>query len=239
MPLTKAKGNMYDWCDYTHTHLRGECPHRCTYCYVQAMERRFGGGHYAGALRLKDDEFKVKYGSGRTIFIEHCNDLFADRVQVEWVCDILSHCRDYPCNTYVFQTKNPIAYFDYIDQMPDNRILGCTVESNRDLTVKAVSIGAPPVTSRIVAMKALRERGERIFVTIEPIMAFDPYILGTSIATMQPEFVNIGADSKGTGLNEPTGDEVRQLLFILRRTGIEIRAKSNLGRLIAQGEESA
>lgn len=39
MALTKSKGNMYPWVTHTHTHLRGECPHGCRYCYVQAMER--------------------------------------------------------------------------------------------------------------------------------------------------------------------------------------------------------
>ena len=34
MGLKKTKGNMYPWVTHTHSHLGGECPHRCVYCYV-------------------------------------------------------------------------------------------------------------------------------------------------------------------------------------------------------------
>ena len=34
MPLVKSTGNMYSWVDCMHTHLGGECPHKCSYCYA-------------------------------------------------------------------------------------------------------------------------------------------------------------------------------------------------------------
>ena len=52
MPLTKAKGNMYDWCTHTHTHLGGLCPHRCVYCSTSAIGRRFKFSRYTGLLYL-------------------------------------------------------------------------------------------------------------------------------------------------------------------------------------------
>lgn len=41
MPLNRSTGNMFSWVTHTRTHLGGQCPHQCSYCYVQAIERRF------------------------------------------------------------------------------------------------------------------------------------------------------------------------------------------------------
>ncbi len=62
---------------------------------------------YRGEIRLVESEFDTNYGSGKTIFVENCNDLFAVGVPSEFVERVLGHCRAWPENTYVFQTKNP------------------------------------------------------------------------------------------------------------------------------------
>jgi len=231
MPLTKSKGNMYDWCDFTHTHLRGECSHRCSYCYVQAMEKRFGGGHYAGELRLKESEFNVNYGSGCTIFIEHCNDLFAADVPDEWIQQILMHCAKWPDNTYVFQTKNPGRYSSFLPMMPVKRVLGCTIESTDDNVIRVVS-SAPSVRKRSYEMRELRRNGEDIFITIEPILRGCDMLMVSWLEDIKPNFVNIGADSKKSGLPEPSPEELRMFLDALKKTGLEIRKKVNLERLL-------
>ena len=75
MVINRQTGNMYPWVTHMHSHLGGECPHKCIYCYVD--NPRFGRPErYKGKLRLLDWEFKVNYESGNTIFIEHKNDLF-------------------------------------------------------------------------------------------------------------------------------------------------------------------
>jgi len=233
MPLSKSKGNMYDWTTHTHTHLRGECPHKCSYCYVQAMERRFGGGHYAGELRLKESEFAVQYGKGKTIFMEHCNDLFASKVPRDWIYRILDHCRAYPDNTYIFQTKNPGRYTKFLEvgMLPPKRVLGCTIESAYEYYLAHVSKAPSPI-NRAAAMADLRTRGERTFITIEPILAGDVTDLANMIKMIEPEFVNIGADSKGAGLDEPSAEDVRMLISLLQASGVEIREKHNLDRLL-------
>jgi hypothetical protein len=71
----------------------------------------------------------------------------------------------------------------------------------------------------------------RKFVTIEPIMQFDCEQLADLIAQADPEWVNIGADSKGHHLPEPTYGEVMILHDELLRRGIEVRKKCNLERL--------
>jgi len=103
MPLTKSVGNMYSWVTHTHTHLGGKCPHECSYCYVG--KSRFGIiPRYEGEPRLVEKEFSVNYGSGKTIFMEHMNDAFADGVKSLFIDRILSHCYAFPLNTYVFNS---------------------------------------------------------------------------------------------------------------------------------------
>lgn len=235
MPLTKSKGNMYPWVTHTHTHLAGECPHRCAYCYVQAIAKRFGHDRYTGPLRLgADAEFNVRYGEGRVIFVEHCQDLWANSVPDVWVSEVLRHCNGYPRNEYVFQTKNPAKYRRWLAAMPPNRILGCTIETDNDLIALAASPGAPPPTERINALATLK--GERLFITIEPVLQCDPIVLGTAVAGLHPEFVNVGADSKGNGLEEPSADNLCKLLETLNAAGVQIREKRNLGRLLPNKE---
>jgi len=236
MPLTKSKGNMYPWVTHTHTHLGGVCPHSCSYCYVQAMENRFGGGRYAGDLRLVEKEFKVNYGTGRIIFIEHCNDLFAEGVKDEWIGRILKHCRKYPDNEYVFQTKNPPRASEWLTFMPENRLIGCTVETDDE---SIVASDAPKPIKRINAMLKLSSK-ERTFITVEPILKCDGRRLASWVAQANPDFVNIGADSKGSDLDEPSKEEIEKLIAGLNEWGVEIRQKKNLERLLGykiEGDE--
>jgi hypothetical protein len=69
------------------------------------------------------------------------------------------------------------------------------------------------------------------FVTIEPILDFDVRRLFELVKLCDPKFVNIGADSKGHGLEEPTMEKVQELINKFNKEGIEIRQKSNLDRL--------
>jgi DNA repair photolyase len=235
MPLIKAKGNMYPWVTHTHTHLGGVCGHGCDYCYVQAIERRFKKGRYVGPLWLHNDELEVSYGKGRTIFIEHCNDLFEESVHSIWIERILEHCNKWPENTYIFQTKNPRRYWHWLHEMPPKRMLGCTVETMREKLIKEYS-AAPMPSERCKEMYYLSRRGERVFVTVEPILAGDIFEMSGLACWMRdirPEFVNIGADSKGAGLEEPTAEEVLHLLDRLEQYSVEVRQKTNLERIAA------
>jgi DNA repair photolyase len=230
MPLTKARGNMYPWVTHTHAHIGGECPHRCSYCYVDSP--RFGRpAKFTGGLRLLEAELNVDYGKGRTIFVDHCNDLFFSGVPLRWIKLVLGHCYRYPANVYVFQTKNPGAYGKLFGDFPPSRMLGCTIETNRRIAPDISQ--APDPEDRYRAMRALRGHGP-LFVTLEPIMDFDVDVLAWWLAEINPAFVNIGADSKGHGLPEPSAGKVAALISLIQCAGIEIRRKSNLSRLMGE-----
>ena len=230
MPLKKSTGNMYPWVTHTHSHLAGECPHKCSYCYVG--RNRFGRpARYTGPVRLVEEEFLVKYGAGKTIFVDHCGDLWAKDISVEFAPRVLEHCRQWPDNVYVFQTKNPARYAQLYQWLPARSILGCTVESNREY--RPIMGSAPTPMERISYMGGwLRESIHPRFLTIEPILDFDlPSLLGM-VVHARPNFVNIGADSKGCGLPEPSAEKVRALIEGIQDSGIEIREKHNLARLM-------
>lgn len=229
MPLTKSKGNMYPWVTHTHSHLAGRCPHECSYCYVQAMEKKYEWGKYKGPVRMIPGELDVDYGTGKTIFIEHMNDLFAKGVPSEYQRAILDHCRKYPDNKYVFQTKRP-GEAETWGGWPDRYMIGTTIESNREYP--EISKADEPYY-RMSGLRCFMWRKIETFVTIEPILDFDVedflYLLTEK---ERPNFINIGADSKGTGLPEPSKEKVLALIKGIQEADIEIRQKTNLARLL-------
>lgn len=225
---------MYPWVTHTHNHLGGQCPHQCAYCYVD--NPRFGRpARYTGPIRIVLDELKVSYGSGKTIFLENMGDLFAEAVPKEFIQAVLEHCRKFPQNTYVFQTKNPKRVVGEISSLPPQCIVGTTIES--DLHLKDVMGNAPHPYERFAAITYLKAiaPGLKTFVTMEPILSFTGR-LGRWIEAARPDFVNIGADSKGNGLPEPTVRQVFDLIAKLTEARIEVRQKKNLTRLKGAGQ---
>ena len=232
MPLNKVKpgSNMYSWVTHTHNHLAGECPHRCSYCYVQDISRRFPALHdrYSGPPRLVEKELLVNYGTGKTIFVENCGDLFAEGIDEDWIGDILYHCRHSPDNTYVFQTKNPGVVSEFLSLFPPKYLVGTTAETNRN-TVAFNRAQSPWL--RMNSLHEFRIDPGRKFLTIEPIMKFDLDEFVTGILWADVGKIFIGADSKNHGLPEPTGPEIQELIKALLAAGKTVILKSNLCRL--------
>jgi DNA repair photolyase len=170
---------------------------------------------------------QLRFGQGKTIFLEHMSDLFAERVPTEFIERILAHCADWPNNTYVFQSKNPARFADFLSLIPANSILGTTIETNRAMEVVST---APSPEKRYLAMRDLKHQR---FVTVEPILDFDPDILARWIAEIKPEYLNIGADSKMSRLPEPSKATILDFLDRLKDAGIAVRKKTNLDRLMA------
>ncbi|MEN6421300.1 MAG: hypothetical protein ABFD76_05075 [Smithella sp.] len=230
MPLKKAEGNMYPWVTHTHSHLGGECPHKCVYCYVDHFP--YGRpAKYQGELRLIEKEFSVQYGSGNTIFIENCNDLMAEAVPQLFINKIIMHCLRWPDNDFVFQTKNPARYLTMDALFPDRSLFGCTIETNKffiDNYAPAISFAPAPVFRKEAMIKLDAQK----FITIEPVLDFDVDVLASWMDQIRPEFVNIGADSKGNHLPEPSPEKVMALITELIAAGIDVRLKDNLVRLL-------
>ncbi len=218
---------MYDWVTHTHTHLGGECPHQCSYCYV-GRSKWGRAERYKGEPRIIEKELQVDYNVANTIFIEHMSDMFAEGIKEQWIRDILAHCSRYK-NTYVFQTKNPNRAYGFMDCFPQKFLIGTTIETNRIIPESK----APEPVERYLGIKKFKGEAD-IFITIEPIIDFDIDELVDWIQKIRPYFVNIGADSKNSGLTEPSPSKLRELIKALQDKGITIKKKTNLQRLLIQ-----
>lgn len=214
MPLRRSKGNMYPWCSHTWNPIFGRCRHQCGYCYMRQEA--------LPPLEMRDKELKITLGNGRIIFVGSATDMFAHNVPGHWINKVLYRCKLSPGNTYLFQSKNPGRF--HTNEFPPHTIFGTTIETNRRYEHSA----APSVHQRAAAMAHME--GTRRTVTIEPIMDFDLLELVKLVYTCDPEFISIGADSKGHHLPEPSWAKVQELIVRLE-VFTEIIIKHNLERL--------
>jgi len=226
MGLTKSKGNMYPWVSHTWNPIKG-CKYGCPYCYVEIMVERYG---YDNGVRFDEKDLGTNLGMGRTIFVGSVSDMWGSWAPQEWIEQVLSQCAFYGNNEYVFQSKNPQRFEEKWVRFPNisKTLIGTTIET--DCYPAGFKTNAPPIDIRISSM--IRLKGMRRFVTIEPIMNFDYWNLVEMIAIINPEFVTIGADSKGHNLIEPSWEKVQNFIDRLSNSlKIEIRQKTNLDRL--------
>ena len=213
--LIKQSGNMYSFVTHTWNPIKGKCSHDCSYCYMKVFPQK--------PIRLTDD-VDDNLGSGKYIFVGSSTDMWNKEVPDYWIDSVLERCRTFPQNTYLFQSKNPLRFHDWITEFPVHTILATTIETNRD-TPQSI---APSPYAR---QGALVELAMAKTVTIEPIMDFDLPELVQMIKDIQPEFVSIGADSKGHHLPEPSSEKVKQLIAELEKF-TTVKQKDNLKRLL-------
>lgn len=219
--LKKQSGNMYEFVSHTWSPIRGKCSHDCSYCYMKKWGEQ-------PPLHIDEKDLMTNLGEGNFIFVGHTIDLFANDVPAEWIQKVLERLKSYPLNKYLLQSKNPKRFLDFIDfgKYTCDILFGTTIETNRDI----VESKAPPVSQRAMALAELSSKGFETMVTIEPIFDFDLDDLVDLIVLANPEWVNIGADSKGHDLPEPPKEKVKKLIEILQKT-TQVKLKGNLGRI--------
>lgn len=209
---------MYEWVTHTWNHIKG-CEFGCKYCYIKANP------NYSLKPRFSEHEMRTNPGSGKTIFVGSMCDMFGPWVPDEWILRVLEYCREFD-NTYLFQSKNPLRFHDFLKDFPDRVILGTTIETNRNLSHISK---APSPQERAYAMRFIQLNKE---VTIEPIMDFDLIWMVEILRDCNPKFVAIGADSKGHGLDEPREWKIKKLIEEIRPFAI-VKPKKNLKRICA------
>ena len=219
MALKKQKGNMYDWVTHMWGPIKGRCSHDCSYCYMKRWK--------LPPLHLDEKELKTDLGDGRFIFVCHTIDLFAADVPSAWIQSVLDKLCSYPMNRYLLQTKNPERFLDFLGLYPDGVLLGTTIETNRNI----VKTKAPPVKDRAKFLGGLGKQGFETMVTIEPIFDFDLDELVELVLLANPEWVNIGADSKHHNLPEPSAVKVKDLIRALGKKTC-VKLKGNLNRIL-------
>lgn len=216
MALNKSKGNMYTWVTHMWSPWKG-CHFECPYCY---------GRKYGYDVGMDEEDLRTTLGRGKIIFVGHLCDMWGPWVSKEDIDRILFRCSDYRENEYVFQSKNPGRFWDFRFKILPGSLLGTTIETDR--YPDGFKTKAPTIAERVEAMAGLPIFKK--FVTIEPIMDFELANLTLMIHRIRPDFVTIGADSKGNHLKEPSWEKVEKLIHRLSQF-VEIRQKTNLERL--------
>lgn len=219
--LNKSKGNMYEFVTHTWNTIKGKCYHDCSYCYMKKWGTQ-------KPIRLDEKELKTDLGEHNYIFVGSSCDMFANDVNDEWIIKTLRHCAKFPENKYLFQSKNPsrmVMFKEFLK--PLNPVICTTIESNR--FYPEIMQNSPSIDDRIFGMRRLSEFD--LFVTIEPVLDFDFIKLSKIIKLIGPKQINIGADSGGHNLPEPSFKKIKQLSIELSRF-TKIENKKNLARLI-------
>lgn len=142
--------------------------------------------------------------------------------------EVLKYCYQSVHTTFMIQSKNP-KYFLQFKNIPDNVIIGTTIETNRYYLSRGLGdlvyytknsdghgiSNAPPPESRYNAMIKLECRKA---ITIEPILLFDIEELENWICRIQPEILYIGYNSNPRiRLPEPELQKTYALIDRLRR----------------------
>ncbi len=229
MGLTKNNpelGNMYEFVTYMYSPIRGKCKHECTYCYVVDTAKRYH--RPLKDLFIDRRDLKKDLGTGETVFVCYTCDLFADDVPAEWIEAVLAHLCEYPGNRYLLQSKNPKRMLDFTDKFPPDVLLGATIETNRKEYYESK---APNFMERAKALGRLFNKGYETMVTIEPILDFDLDELVELIVIASPVWVNVGADSKGHDLPEPSPEKVAALIKRLKEE-TDVELKRNIDRIL-------
>ena len=211
---------MYEFVTHTWNAIKGKCPHDCSYCYM----KRWGN---LKDVRLDEKELKTDLGTGNFIFVGSSCDMFAADIPDEWILKTLNHCVLFK-NKYLIKSKNPQRIVDFYPLVGVVSPIVCTtIETNRwypDVMGKS-----PSIPSRVSGMRQLNKFEK--FVTEEPIMDFDILELVEMIKSIEPTQVNIGADSGGNNLPEPSVGKIEQLKNELSKF-TTVANKRNIKRLL-------
>jgi protein gp37 len=185
------------------------CLHGCSYCWAKrfALERLSNTEKYKDgfAPKLAESELNKKF-KDQFIFVSDMGDLFGEWVPPEWILRVITATRNSPSSDFLFLTKNPSRYKEFIHLCRDNIVLGATIETNRPHKFSE----APSVIERTLAMSELNYK--RKFISIEPIMDFDLDIFAGMIENIAPEHAAVGYDNWNNHLPEPSLSKTMQFL---------------------------
>lgn len=160
-----------EWCDYTWNPVVG-CKHGCSYCYGKRMNQRFKWIESYDQPKFYperlDDPIKLKKPS--TIFVVSMGDLFGDWVPDSWIYEIINITDIADHHKYMFLTKNPSKYFNYINDFQKHCWLGMTAENGErfnQITRIAIKVKWPWI---MPMMEVLHDKGFKTFISIEPLL---------------------------------------------------------------------
>lgn len=217
------------------------CKFDCAYCkssFQKQQHRQTSKcsdcGTYAPhkhIQRLGDSLPKTKFMQ----FIFTCASGDISFCPTPYLRQIMHRIHNEPDKNFLLQSKNP-ATFDRFVHIPDNVMLGTTIETNRDELAATASL-APSPTRRYLDLLAIDHPLK--MVTLEPMMEFDLDVILEWMTKLKPCLIWMGFNSGRIGKNakesdfgavqlpEPTPDEFRELHWELSKRGFIVLIKSH------------
>ena len=220
---------MFPFITKTWNPLGGECLHKCPYCWVTKqlkpmfpnVRKKYSGEPRLVQYELENAKYKL-WEINDYVFVCDCTDLFGNWVPTEYIRQILEVIGT-RTNRFLLLTKNPERYRQLISigvSIPDNCVLGCTIESDID----HLSTGMME-SARLAVMLELSLMGYPVMLSIEPIMDFSLKFI-EKIVEIKPRCVAVGYDNYSNGLTEPSLEKTKFLMERLAAIGITVYAKT-------------
>lgn len=183
------------------------CAHGCRYCYAEFMQRFSRHSEQWGNFvdvkinlpQLLNQELHRRYS--RTRQLPMTPDLVAGepgrqlRISLSTVTDpyqpleqkyqLTRRCLEillrYPVSVSIL-TKSPLVLRDIdLFQQFENIQVGLTISTDREDIRQIFEPAAPPIPSRLAALRQLHEQGIRTWVFIGPILPMDPQRLARQV----------------------------------------------------------
>jgi protein gp37 len=207
------------------------CLHDCSYCWAKRYADRLKNtAKYADgfkpALCKQELNKKFKY---KFVFAVDMGDLFGEWVPSEWIQKVIDATKQSPTSNFLFLTKNPERYYEFLDSLPGNVVLGATIESNRTYPLSK----APSNRERYCLMANLP--WDNKLISIEPIMDFDLEVLVPAIKAISPAVVYVGYDNYNNKLPEPSLAKTKVLIQELEKF-TRVRTKTLREPEVSQNE---
>jgi len=132
-----------EWCDFTFNPVVG-CKHGCKYCYAKTMNNRykfidnwenpqfFQDRLLSKVPKIPKDRNKIVsklFPNTSVVFVGSMCDLFGNWVKNEWITKIIAYTTLYPETQFMFLTKNPSKYSEFV--FHKNCWLGTSIETNQ------------------------------------------------------------------------------------------------------------
>ncbi len=201
------------------------CPHGCVYCWARRLAttklrntERYREGFVS---RFNPKELRRTFSDG-VVFVSDMGDLFANTVKDEWIRRVIEYVGRFPNVFFLFLTKNPERYRDFLGEFPPNSILGATIETDDDDLYLEHRISAAPLPSnRYRAMRSLSWPLK--FISIEPILDFSTERFAGWLRDIAPFMVYVGYDNYDNRLPEPPLKKTKELLARLSEFTLVIR----------------
>jgi DNA repair photolyase len=220
----KSQGKMFNIVTKTWNPVTG-CLYNCNYCWArQLATTKLRNSHrYSNGFKpmLNDTEFCVKFSKGDFVFVSDMGDLFGNFIPSSWIEQVLAHTKLFPNTYFLFLTKNPSRYHEFILEMPEKAILGVTIETNKDHILYEDKSKAPLPTERYMAMREID--WDKKMVSIEPVLDFDLELMSRWIEDILPFLVYIGYDNYANQLSEPLLDKTLKLIDRLSKNMLIIK----------------